>query len=52
MASCEVAIIFDFNQNWNIVTNFSKTPKYIILWKSSSSQVFHAYRQAGGQAYR
>lgn len=33
-------LLSSFNQNWNMLTNFSKIPQYHILWKSvSDSQV-------------
>lgn len=47
----EFSLVFlcDFNQNWSMLTNFSKTPKCKMLMKICFAvpKRFHAYVQSG-----
>jgi hypothetical protein len=43
-------LLYDFNQNWNFSTNFSRTPQYHISWNSFSGfLLLHVDGQADKQ---
>lgn len=51
-SSCNVFIIFVWcSQSWNVLTQFSKTPKYLTYWKSVTWFLGH-YVQTDRQAGR
>jgi len=49
LKECSVVFLSDFNQNWSMTTNFSKTPKCKMFMKICSAvpKLFHTYVQRG-----
>jgi hypothetical protein len=49
LKECSTVFLSDFNQNWSMLINFSKTPKCKMFMKicSADPKLFHAHVQRG-----